>query len=459
MRNFSSYTVHRRSSTLFPYNFRMGPKMARTIKNAKTDSRSGRAKLAYRREPYWTVISAGCAIGYRRGSNGGRWIARLRDETGKQNYEALGAADDAREPDGLTVFSFSQAQERARAFFVKRSREIAGHSAPDEGPYTVNAALDDYFAERDRRGSKSAKSDRYAAAARIRPSLGHIELARLTTKKIRDWQTEIEKAPKLIRTARGASKQGISHINAADPDAVRARKATANRILTVLKAALNVAFQEGRVHSDTDWRKVKPAKEVDAPIVQFLSAPECVRLVNACSGNFRDLVRGALVTGCRYSELARLQIGDVSADGGTVTIRLSKGGKRRHVALNEEGQQLFAALGAGKRRGDHVFIRDDGGIWGASHQQRPIEEASSRAKLEPTVTFHILRHTYASALAMKGVSMRVIADQLGHADTRMTEKHYAHLAPSHVADVIRAALPGLGIMGPSNVAPMRRAGA
>jgi len=47
--------------------------------------------------------------------------------------------------------------------------------------------------------------------------------------------------------------------------------------------------------------------------------------------------------------------------------------------------------------------------------------------------------------------MGVIAAQLGHADTRMTERHYAHLAPSYVADTIRAALPGFGILSPSNL--------
>jgi hypothetical protein len=42
------------------------------------------------------------------------------------------------------------------------------------------------------------------------------------------------------------------------------------------------------------------------------------------------------------------------------------------------------------------------------------------------------------------VPMGVIAAQLGHSDTRMTEKHYAHLAPCYVADTIRAALPDFG---------------
>jgi integrase len=97
-------------------------------------------------------------------------------------------------------------------------------------------------------------------------------------------------------------------------------------------------------------------------------------------------------------------------------------------------------------------------FWGASHQQRPLEQASRVAKLDPPATFHILRHTYASSLAMKGVPMGVIAAQLGHADTRMTEKHYAHLAPSYVADTVRAALPSLGIIDETNVVKLTRQG-
>jgi integrase len=56
---------------------------------------------------------------------------------------------------------------------------------------------------------------------------------------------------------------------------------------------------------------------------------------------------------------------------------------------------------------------------------------------------------------MRGVPLRVIAAQLGHADTRMTEKHYAHLAPNYVADTVRAALPVLGIVERSKVVSLR----
>ena len=191
---------------------------------------------------------------------------------------------------------------------------------------------------------------------------------------------------------------------------------------------------------------MKAYREVDAPVVHFLSGPECVRLVNACQGSFRDLVRGALVTGCCYGELTRMRVSEYHPEAGTVTVRISKSGKARHVALTDEGRQVFDGLTAGRKGGDLVFTRGDGHAWGAGHQQRPLEEAARAATLDPAPTFHILRHTYASALAMSGVSMRVVADQLGHADTRVTERHYARLAPSYAADVVRAALPAMGIM-------------
>jgi integrase len=81
-------------------------------------------------------------------------------------------------------------------------------------------------------------------------------------------------------------------------------------------------------------------------------------------------------------------------------------------------------------------------------------EACERAKIVPHYTFHELRHTYASLLARAGVPMKVIAQSLGHATTSMTEKHYAFLAPSHVADTIRKHLPKFGLKK-SNVVGMR----
>lgn len=430
--------------------------MARTAKNQKLDTRTARDKLAERRDPYWTVISRGCAIGYRKGAKGGTWIARMRAEDGKQHFEALGAADDRRDADGQTVLSFTQAQAKAREVFDRKTRELAGHIEALDGPYTVAQAISDYFVHRTASGSKGVKSDVYAANAQILPVLGKEEVARLTPKRIREWHAALATAPRLVRSKKLAEQRAQRAVDAKDPEEVRKRRSTANRLLTVLKAALNFAYAESKAASDEAWRRVKPFAEVNAARVRYLQAEECKRLVNACPPDFRALVRGALATGCRYGELTRLRVADFNADVGTVTIGVAKGAKARHIALADEGRAIFSAVVAGKTGNDLVFRREDGGAWKASHQQRPLIEASAAAKIEPAPTFHVLRHTYGSALAMKGVPMGVIAAQLGHSDTRMTEKHYAHLAPSYVADTVRASLPALADFQPDNVVDIVR---
>jgi integrase len=83
-----------------------------------------------------------------------------------------------------------------------------------------------------------------------------------------------------------------------------------------------------------------------------------------------------------------------------------------------------------------------------------MRAACGAARIAP-ITFHGLRHTYASRLAMNGVPLGVIAAQLGHSDTRMVEKHYGHLAPSYIADTVRAAYGSFDIVETDNVVPHR----
>jgi integrase len=431
--------------------------VARTVRDTNLEKPAARARLAHRGKPYWRVLESGLHLGYRRTkTGGGSWTARRFLGQGKYAECGLCLSDDLQEADGATVLTFSDAQAKAREWWKASQRAELG-LAPLDGPYTVSKALYDYFDHRERRGSKGLAKDRGAARARILPALGDVELAKLNTKRIRDWHTGLATAQKLVRTSRKVKKVQKRHaVGVMDADAVRARRATANRTLTVLKAALNQAFHDGRIVTDEAWRKVKPFREVDAPVVHFLSADGCRRIVNACEGAFRNLVRAALLSGCRYGELTRMRASDFNADAGTITVRESKSGKARHVALTDEGRSLFADLTAGRTGREPIFIRDDGKTWGPSHQQRPLDAATVRAKIEPATTFHILRHTYASALAMRGVPMGVIAAQLGHSDTRMTERHYAHLSPNYVAETVRAALPTLGILDNTNVVSLKR---
>jgi integrase len=107
------------------------------------------------------------------------------------------------------------------------------------------------------------------------------------------------------------------------------------------------------------------------------------------------------------------------------------GGHRAHVeeeqtvprgAHRRRGEVLPTGLHRPRRRrGDAV----PSGRRGVGHVAplRPIEAASERAKISPTVNFHCLRHTWASHAVMNGVSLMVVARNLGHVDTRMVEKH------------------------------------
>src|SRR5262249_17371750 len=149
--------------------------------------------------------------------------------------------------------------------------------------------------------------------------------------------------------------------------------------------------------------------------------------------------------GARYGELAALRASDFNRDSATIHVRTSKSGKGRHIVLNDEGAALFKSLAAGKS-GDAVLLtKADAAPWKPAHQARPMAEACKRAKIAPSVSFHVLRHTWASLAVMAGGPLMVVARNLGHSDTRMVEKHYGHLAPSYVADAIRAAAPKFGI--------------
>ena len=143
------------------------------------------------------------------------------------------------------------------------------------------------------------------------------------------------------------------------------------------------------------------------------------------------MVQAALLTGCRYGELTALCPDDFDGEAGTITIRTAKGGKARHVVLTDDGVVLFRRLALGKSCDGLLLSRSDGKRWGRAHAQRPLTQACKAARISPAASFHVLRHTYASHLVMAGAPLQVVAANLGHADTRMTEKHYAHLAPSY----------------------------
>jgi integrase len=417
--------------------------MARTVRDARLETRAAREKLKASGKPYYKALDPGLHLGYRKGVAGGKWVMRWYVGDGAYKVETIAVADDKADVgDGEVVVDFRKAQALARERLAEKLRVAKGLPA-DGGPYTVRRCIEDYLAFLDA-NRKSGRDSRYRAQALILPTLGDIACAELTKDTLRTWLGALVASPPRLRTRRGQEQKHRSVAHENDDEVRRQRKATSNRVLTILKAALNQAWRDEKIPSDSAWRRVEPFEDVDAARVRYLTIDECRRLINASQGEFRDLVRAALATGCRFGELAALQVRDFNPDAGTLHIRTSKSGKARHVVLNDEGAELFARLAAG-RPGDALMLRKaDGDRWGKSNQARPMAEACEHARIEPLAGFHTLRHSYASHTVMAGAPLIVVARNLGHADTRMVEKHYGHLSASYVADEIRRAAPRFG---------------
>jgi integrase len=426
--------------------------MAGTVRHARLESPSARAaKLRKGRQPHWQAlriegVEGRVHLGYQRwrGDDEGRWLLR-RYIGGKYRSETIGRADDVSPADGRQVLSCAQAEAEVR-------RKVAAPTGTGKH-LTVRQAIENYIAFK--RDAGQPVDDLVSRCkVHILPELGDLVVAKLTAERLRRWLALMAGTP-----AQKRPKAGKPQFRAEpkDGEAVRRRRASANRVLTILKAALNHAFDEGHVANRDSWgRKLKPFHNVEVARVRYLSVDDARRLMNACDPEFRPLVRAALETGSRYGELTRLEVQDFNPDGGTVSIRKSKSGKARYVVLTEEGAAFFAQVCAGRAGHELMFRRADGGAWQKSAQALPMREAVTHAKIKPPISFHGLRHTWASLAAMNKVPLMVIAGNLGHSDTRMVEKHYGHLAPSFITEAIRAGAPRFGAEAEARVVPMSR---
>jgi hypothetical protein len=112
--------------------------MARTVRDSSLETRAARGRLAARKKPYYRLIDQGCHVGYYKGARGGSWSARYFVGSGKYAEKGLGAADDTQDADGASVLSFTQAQQKARAWFAVQARMAKGEG--QLGPYTVQSA-------------------------------------------------------------------------------------------------------------------------------------------------------------------------------------------------------------------------------------------------------------------------------------------------------------------------------
>jgi integrase len=414
--------------------------VARLRRHGKLQTREARTRLAQSVHPYWHTIQTGLALGYYKGDHAGSWYVRRRVAS-RYRVERLSDADDFADADGVTVLDFAQAQRRA--LLDESSKAAADH--PDK--YTVADALRDWQAKQQAQSRDSSMAPPAAAQVRlIAEGLGATAVAALTTRMIEIWRDGIANSGRRVRQKAPKVPAKPAPVRFAPPpkgvttrEAKRRRQATANRLLNVLKAALNYAWRAGLAPSDAAWRRVSRFAKVDKPRLRFLSVEECKRLLAACAPDFKTLVQAALFTGLRLGELWALRVGDVRE--ATVFAGETKSGTPRTVPLNAEGTAFFNALSADQPRGTPLFRQANGDAWNKMRISRLMREVSATTKLDPPATFHDLRRSYASLLINAGAGGETIQKLLGHADLRMTLRVYAHLLDTRIADQVRTKLP------------------
>lgn len=214
---------------------------------------------------------------------------------------------------------------------------------------------------------------------------------------------------------------------------------TINNSLTVLHRTLAVAAEWGKLRSvpKVKWLKVPP------PEFDFLTFEEAARLVSGADAEWRPMILLALRTGLRQGELLGLRWDDVDLVAGRLVVRRAavrgvvgtpKNGKSREVPLSDDA--VAALRGRPSRfRGEHVFAHEDGRMLTKGDCKHPLWRTCRKAGLRQ-IGWHVLRHTFASHLAMRGVALKAIQELLGHSTMEMTMR-YAHLSPDVRRDAVR----------------------
>lgn len=281
-------------------------------------------------------------------------------------------------------------------------REKVRKARADTARITHSPTLADYAASWHRRARHRVAHSTWLAygtvlRAWIVPSIGSVELARLTPAHVEGMQATL--------TERGLSPGSVG----------RARR--------VLITVLADAVRDGRLVRDPA-RLARPPRP-DAKPLRALAPAEVARVVEAAreAGTMGSLVLLAVSTGLRRGELLALRWDDVT--DATLTVRTGKTARsRRTISLPALARE---AIERERGNGSVYVFSVDGGRTGLQAVSAGWHAIAATAGV--TGRLHDLRHTVASLLLSRGVPVTDVSAMLGHANAAITMSVYAHVLP------------------------------
>ena len=398
------------------------------------------ATLPTRYAPYWNILEYCRHVGVQKQEGQPVfWVARVRQKNGNSRRARLAPVLG----EGEREILYDDAVALARAWFASPEIQALASTPYPVGAtrhlkylktvsgFTVGDAMRDYVEWKRIAASRTHfETGLSLINHHIIPRIGDVPLEDFTARRFTAFCREVlEAAPK-----RGNQRQGPScRIEDLEHEALRKRKKTLNALISILRLAIRIAWENGETDSERAWRCLRRVPSVDVPRHIFLTRVQCRELLAACRGDLAELVRGALYTGCRVSELERLRIADVAGDFFGLYIAPSKNGRARRIHMPEEGMRFFLDLCEGKESDARVFLMQSGNQWRSGHRHL-FKAAVREAGLPEAFVFHGLRHTYASQLVQAGMPLAIVARQLGHSNTDTVSRTYGHLSCSSIQE-------------------------
>lgn len=357
-----------------------------------------RNRLAARREPYWGApIARGLFVGFRKLEQGGTWIARSRDDDGKQRYQSIGHADS---------IPYDDAVKAAHAWLKQLDAGIDTTEVQ-----TVADACKAYVKDRRREVGDANGDDAAGRFTRtVYPhAIGDMKLTKLRTEHIKDWRAGLDMAD--------ASK---------------------NRTLSVLKAALNFAVRSRYLSADraVEWERVEPYT-VNTRRDLYLDRAQRHALVAELSGQAVPFVRALCLLPLRPGALAALTVADFNAKRGTVHVMVDKANAGRDVVLSPEALALFREQARGNLPGAPMIASDDGSHWTRWQWNDAIKDAANAAGLPAATCAYTLRHSVITDMLVGGMDSMTVAKMAG-TSLAMIEKHYSKLLQGHASEAMAA---------------------
>jgi len=176
------------------------------------------------------------------------------------------------------------------------------------------------------------------------------------------------------------------------------------------------------------WEIPRPKKPMQLPNV--LGEKEIARLFNAVLNlKHKAILFTAYSAGMRVGEVTSLRLSDIDSDRMQIRIEAAKGKKDRYVGLSPVLLDILRAyLKKSKPRPVKYLFESEmpGEAYSSRSAQKVFQRAKEKAGIRKEVSFHSLRHSFATHLLEKGIDIRFIKDILGHFNIKTTER-YVHV--------------------------------